>query len=389
MLMYTSCGWFFDELSGIETVQVIQYAGRVVQLADELFGDALETSFLDALERARATCPRSRTAGKSTSATCGRRRSTCFESERTMRSPRCSSAARRALPSRASRSSARITAYFDAGRARLGFGRARIRSRITREEGLFTFGVLHFSGHNVNGGVGPYRGEEPYETLLGAAASSFSRGDLPEVIRQLDAAFGKSIFSLKQLFRDEQRRIVGMILASALSDTESLLRQSYDRNQPMMRFLEDLATPLPGVIHAIAEFVVNSELRRAAADEDLDQERIAQLIEDAGRERIVLDAETLEFHFRRRLEALARRLADQPESREALEALEAAVAFAGRLPFRVQLWEVQNVVYDILQKIYPRQLERSGGGDEEAKAWVHRLRGLAEAISVAGPAEGG
>ena len=38
MLMYTSCGWFFDELSGIETVQVIQYAARVIQLANELFG---------------------------------------------------------------------------------------------------------------------------------------------------------------------------------------------------------------------------------------------------------------------------------------------------------------------------------------------------------------
>ena len=38
MLMYTSCGWFFDELSGIETVQVIQYAGRVVQLYEQVFG---------------------------------------------------------------------------------------------------------------------------------------------------------------------------------------------------------------------------------------------------------------------------------------------------------------------------------------------------------------
>src|SRR5581483_9817986 len=42
MLMYTSCGWFFDELSGIETVQVIEYAGRAVQLAQELFGDHTE-----------------------------------------------------------------------------------------------------------------------------------------------------------------------------------------------------------------------------------------------------------------------------------------------------------------------------------------------------------
>ena len=30
LLMYTSCGWFFDEISGIETVQIIQYAGRII-----------------------------------------------------------------------------------------------------------------------------------------------------------------------------------------------------------------------------------------------------------------------------------------------------------------------------------------------------------------------
>ena len=57
MLMYTSCGWFFDELSGIETVQVMQYAGRLVQLAEELFGYAIESKFLERLVERRATCP--------------------------------------------------------------------------------------------------------------------------------------------------------------------------------------------------------------------------------------------------------------------------------------------------------------------------------------------
>ena len=33
-LMYTSCGWFFDDISGIETVQIIAYAARVLQLAE-------------------------------------------------------------------------------------------------------------------------------------------------------------------------------------------------------------------------------------------------------------------------------------------------------------------------------------------------------------------
>src|SRR6185437_16091579 len=59
-LMYTSCGWFFDEVSGIETVQIIAYAGRVLQLAAKLFGEAgiaLETQFLSILEKAKSNIP--------------------------------------------------------------------------------------------------------------------------------------------------------------------------------------------------------------------------------------------------------------------------------------------------------------------------------------------
>src|ERR1700690_4600622 len=60
MLMYTSCGWFFDELSGIETVQVIQYAARAIQLADQLFSDSFEPGFLEHLERAVSNIPEHR-----------------------------------------------------------------------------------------------------------------------------------------------------------------------------------------------------------------------------------------------------------------------------------------------------------------------------------------
>src|SRR5579884_4068440 len=57
MLMYTSCGWFFDELSGIETVQVIQYACRALQLSQQVLGDHLETDFLKALSAAKSNIP--------------------------------------------------------------------------------------------------------------------------------------------------------------------------------------------------------------------------------------------------------------------------------------------------------------------------------------------
>ena len=57
MLMYTSCGWFFDDLSGLETVQVIQYAGRALQLAGQLFSEDMATPFLDLLAQAHSNLP--------------------------------------------------------------------------------------------------------------------------------------------------------------------------------------------------------------------------------------------------------------------------------------------------------------------------------------------
>ena len=57
MLMYTSCGWFFDELSGLETVQVIHYAGRVVELAKAFLGAEVEPQFLEHLRQAKSNLP--------------------------------------------------------------------------------------------------------------------------------------------------------------------------------------------------------------------------------------------------------------------------------------------------------------------------------------------
>jgi hypothetical protein len=54
MLMYTSCGWFFDELSGIETVPILQYAGRTLQLGEEIFGESMEPMFVEKLAAAKS-----------------------------------------------------------------------------------------------------------------------------------------------------------------------------------------------------------------------------------------------------------------------------------------------------------------------------------------------
>jgi hypothetical protein len=55
--MYTSCGWFFNDLSRIETVQVLRYAARAIELAEGLFGRPWEKTFLEKLSRAQSNLP--------------------------------------------------------------------------------------------------------------------------------------------------------------------------------------------------------------------------------------------------------------------------------------------------------------------------------------------
>ena len=57
MLFYTSCGWFFDEVSGIETVQNLRYAARAIQLAKEVSAVDLEEAFLKKLVDVKSNIP--------------------------------------------------------------------------------------------------------------------------------------------------------------------------------------------------------------------------------------------------------------------------------------------------------------------------------------------
>src|SRR5208283_1253587 len=174
MLMYTSCGWFFDELSGIETVQVIQYAGRVLQLADQLFSGSFEPGFLEHLERAKSNIPEHRD---------GR---TVYEkwvrpAMLDMKDVGAHYALSSLFQDIGERSS--IYAYsatredyrsFQVGGSRLVIGRATVTSEITRIFSSLCFGVLHLGDHSIACGTGEYQGAQKYEALAKEISAAFA-----------------------------------------------------------------------------------------------------------------------------------------------------------------------------------------------------------------------
>ena len=388
MLMYTSCGWFFDELSGIETVQDMQYAGRAVELAEALFCEPIEASWLERLGQAPSNLPEHRD---------GRRIYETFVKPAMVDWERVGahyavSSLFEEYPERT-----RIYGYtfdredeqrVDAGKAKLIVGRALATSDLTREVARLSFGVLHIGDHHINGGVHVFRGEEGYRVLVPDLIEAFTKADFSEAIRLLDRHFGESTYSLKSLFRDEQRKVLNLMLESSLAEAETVYRQLYEQQVPLMRLLTDLAMPLPKAFSMAADFFLNTHLRRALETEELDLNRIMTLLDEAARGKITLDTAGLGYALEQTLQHIMGRLAVDPTELTVLKRVQAAAALVRTLPFEVDLWRAQNVYYELLRAVYPEFLDQADQGDEAAHAWVERFVPLGEALRVWVPSVG-
>jgi alpha-amylase/alpha-mannosidase (GH57 family) len=381
MLMYTSCGWFFNDLSGIETVQVLRYAGRAVQLAHELFGNTIEDEFLHQLARAHSNVPEMGD---------GRR---IYETQvRPAMVDLLRAVAHYAVDSLlADEQHDRIYSYTvevqhqerrQSSDAKLFVGRAKITSEITQEIDVVTFAVLHFGSHNLTGGIRRFRGDVDYTELSTELVTAFEVADTTRVVNLL-ARFPEYTFSLKSLFSDRQREIIGRLLHSSVADAETAYRGIYERDASLMRFLIDLGLPIPRAFLLAAEYVINLELHRAFEAERLDMDRARTLRDEATSLELQLDGEGLAFTVQNTLERLALEFRADPSNVETLDKLAQLAATAKSLPFDIDLWRVQNLYYEMVQQLYPAWNDRAREGDASAELWVALFTTVGEQLAVA------
>jgi hypothetical protein len=383
MLMYTSCGWFFTELSGIETVQVIQYASRALQLSQELFDHDLEPEFREVLSRAKSNIAEHRdgeliyekfvkpAALDLEKVSAHYALSSLFEDYEEEAGIFCYMAEKEKYVMK------------EAGKTRLALGRTKLTSEITWESARFCFGVLHWGDHNISCCVKGCDPEGPFEPIVEAVSESFARADFTETLQVLEKYFGSSIYSLPSMFRDEKRKILGVVLETTLNDAEAIYRQLYEYNTPLIRFLNNLDNPPPSSLHYAAEFVLNLSLRRAFEAEKVDLEHINGLLDEARLAGVSFDATTLEMVIRKKIEGFALMLAENIEDIFMLQELEGLISLLDLLPFQVNIWKVQNICFQLLSSQNFADLQgKAEQGDKEARKVVESFTRLCEKLHI-------
>lgn len=384
MLMYTSCGWFFDEISGIETVQVLQYAGRVIQLARQTTGEELEPQFLEILRGAHSNIPQYGD---------GAQVYEMFVKPAFV--DLCKVGAHFAIstmfdgqhetPKFCYDVTTRDYRRLESGVARLGIGRARVVSKITRECRELTFAGIHMGDQVLHAGVRDSGEDEDYVTLAGEAIASFTAGDFPEVLRLLDGYFGELQYSLRSLFKDEQKRIIDIILTETLQDARDSYHHVYQKHGPLLRFLKDMDQPIPDVLRITAQFVLNSDLIRTLSSDPVDSVRISMLLELVKREGVQLEEAGVAYQASNALTRLMKNLERDPQNLESLQRANVLLAIIETLPFKVNYWDAQNIYYSLLKSEYPFMTRRQ---DTASKRWAEQFAALGEKLQVSVPPSG-
>jgi alpha-amylase/alpha-mannosidase (GH57 family) len=382
MLGFTSCGWFFDDISGIEAVQVMQYAARAIQLARETGGKDYEPEYIKILERA----PSNVSKFKNGAAVYKKLVQPAVLELIRVGVHYAVSALFEEYPETikigAYTSTSDIYDLTDSGREKLAVGKARLLSEITWEEENISFAVLHFGDHNLIGGARKFTDDHSFSSLHEEIKEAFTNSDIPEVIRLMDKHFGTHNYSLWHLFKDEKRKVLNQVLDSTLEEMETSFRQIYENQYSVMQALRENRVPLPKAFSTTVEFILNTDFRRLMEDEEFDLERLKKLVEEFKKWNLQPDRTLLSFVTSKKFDRLMEEVSKKPQDLSLWKTVGDLLEILRDFPLDLDLWRSQNIYFKVCQQLGSEMEKRSLEGDEGAKKWVDCLRKMGEYLRV-------
>jgi alpha-amylase/alpha-mannosidase (GH57 family) len=384
MLMYTSCGWFFDDINRIEPIQLMQYAARAIQLCRDCHDIDLEPEFKSRLEAAPS---------------CGRNFSNGREVYEAFVEPAKVDldrvGAHVALSSVFEEHVEDVTRIYcykaqlegfrrlEAGAQVLITASATIESEITWQQHAIDLAVLYLGDHHLFCAVGPQGDRQEFGRLSEQLQRAFRRGDTNETLRLMNTAFGSSNYSLNHLFKDQQRRILNRLLEQTREEISRSYRQIYDHNYAIMKMVRNLNMPLPVGLAAPTAFVLNQSILKHLNSDPVDWQRLRDIAEEVTAFDVKLDQERLSLECSQRIGQWMKELTQEPENVDLLEKLSQVTDIIGPLAPDVDMQRAQNTFFRISKNHLARMKERADAQDSLAQHWVTLFRELAGHLGLA------
>ncbi len=347
LLMYTSCGWFFDEISALEPTQILKYAAMALQYLKDLGGEDLEDEFVRRLEAAPTNVALFANGAEVYRAVI----KPAVVDLRRVVAHYAISGLFEEYPDEASIYAWRVKRLDDAGDhydgSRLRVGRVRVATEITGGSRDFQYTVLHFGGHDFSCGIRTYEDPAAYDTMKADLLRRYGQRSMADTVRGLDEHFAEGLFSLTHLFLEQRRRVLASVMQAVLSKHEQTYRRVWEESRKLVRYLRQADAPIPEVLRITTKYVLEEELVAEvarAADSTTLPKRTFEISEEAHSLGLELDGTAARPSIRLMvglsLDALVERV-----TTERVAPLVTLVLGASRIGLRFGLWHTQNRVF--------------------------------------------
>ncbi|MGD6933044.1 MAG: DUF3536 domain-containing protein [Candidatus Bathyarchaeia archaeon] len=385
LLIFTSCGWFFDEISGIETVQVMMYAARAMQLAKELLGVDLEDQYVKMLAQAPSNIVEFLNGEKIYNtfvkpSVVDFAKISAQNTIITLFSPDLNT---KMLTPQMPNCYFKVTQTGlegrDDGKFRLIINHTSVYSGITLDEETLGCAAIWLGDHNVSCGAMPNMQQEVFNSMKTELLERFEKGQISEIIIALSKYFGANNYSLKDMFKDDQRCILDFIVEGNLKKTRELYEIVYRDNSALMRFMKENRIPQPQSFRSAAEIILEMEIEEALTADTVDIDHLQKLITNAKSFEVALNSELLAFQASEKITKEFNKLQSNPEDTQKIKNIANLIAHINELPFSLNLWQSQNIAFRLAEKLFQPMKQRQ---DEAAKLWVSSFRQLCELIGI-------
>ncbi|MBR1424403.1 DUF3536 domain-containing protein [bacterium] len=355
MLMYTSCGWFFNEISGLETVQILKYAARAMQLASNFTKENFEHKFLEILDEAKSNIKEFGT-GKNIyqnfvkpsivtpkEVACLWAISSLYQDFDDEENVYCYSVKRDSYKK------------IEKSNSNFVVGNIEIQSRVTLKKSNLIFALMQYSDGDFHCAIKEFSSNDEFNTLQENLIKTYMLNPLTEVIRALDETFGKEYFTLKDIFIEERKKILQILLKDNLEKFATRYEEMFDQGKSSIYHMQSLGLEIPKEFKISAGYTLSHRYNDLLAHSNgFVEESVIRQIRDINYEArkigIEIDKTASNTNFAAQIIKNLKRLTKSFESQQADTVVE-LFNIIDKLDLQIDITEAQNIYYN---KIYHR-----------------------------------
>ena len=375
MQMFTSCGWFFDEVSGIETNQILQYANRAIYYAGQVSNLLLHEEFLERLETVPSNMHRS-AAGSYLKHVLPSKvdltRVATHYAVASLFEPQPEN-----LELFNYQAESEIFERFKAGNQILCIGRTTVKSKITLSEKHFSFAVLYLGQQHIIGNISIDMDWDGFMKMSNQITKAFSDSNLGQVIAVMQTFFSSQKFTIWNLFQEEKRKMIQQITAESLQQVESSFREIYNDNYQLMSSMQNSNIPVPETYIAAVKYILNYDLQAFFSQNFLDIRELNRLIDEMDKWDVdIEDTATLKLTASERIFTEIKALTPETNEVDDLTSLNQVLINLNRIGIEAEDWKGQN------QYFYLKRDFEKGQRQFPSEEWKKAFKELGELLKV-------